>query len=339
VDTDKIVSYLKKGKTLQNSYIENGAMGHKVMYRISVSCTDNIFYVRYCAFVNDGVTGLRENGYDVDILKSFNSFHDVTEYFQNLRTEINTLSFAKGKKIRVLDNQTQDEWNEIIATYKNNIRLWVADYSEENLQKLSALLGNNDDIAIVAYGKTQSFELAKEWANEPLVNLDAIKPIECFASENDLILLKAALIYFSTPCGKRVITKELLDELVLPERTRKFLWQKNQKYNINTSSKQKVKTNNITNWAFAFHGDGAGFCSAVFDDITLAEAWIHKYSLSGVLYVMPLNKGIYDFVIEEDLFVPKKYYQKTPIFIQEFGSAYITRYHYISGSKVKNCYE
>jgi hypothetical protein len=89
-------------------------------------------------------------------------------------------------------------------------------------------------------------------------------------------------------------------------------------------------------WIWIFHGENATYCTAAFTEKEKAELWIFEHSLSGTLTRMPVNKSIYDWAIEFDLFVPKKEYQKTGSFIQRFSSAYLEHSHYCNGRNVSD---
>ncbi len=84
-------------------------------------------------------------------------------------------------------------------------------------------------------------------------------------------------------------------------------------------------------WVWVFHGEGASFSSAAFDSKELAEEWIIRYGVSGVLTKMPVNMSIYDWVVVNEYFSPKYPSQKSPEFIQRFSSAYLEHFHYVSG--------
>jgi hypothetical protein len=84
-------------------------------------------------------------------------------------------------------------------------------------------------------------------------------------------------------------------------------------------------------WIWVFHGEGARFSSAVFESKELAEDWIVRYGVSGVLTKMPVNIGVYDWAVANDYFLPKYPSQKSPEFIQGFSSAYLEHFHYVSG--------
>jgi hypothetical protein len=85
-------------------------------------------------------------------------------------------------------------------------------------------------------------------------------------------------------------------------------------------------------WVWVFHGDGGNSCSAIFSDRSKAEVYIKKYALSGLLEKMPIDKSVYDLVIETGRFKPKKDSQSSSIFIQSFSSAYLEHYHYDNGN-------
>ncbi|MDR6765324.1 hypothetical protein J2W88_000582 [Acidovorax delafieldii] len=84
-------------------------------------------------------------------------------------------------------------------------------------------------------------------------------------------------------------------------------------------------------WVWVFHGEGASFSSAVFSSKESAEEWILRHEVSGVLTKMPVNVGIYDWVVASGYFSPKYPSQKSPEFIQRFSSAYLEHFHYVSG--------
>lgn len=99
---------------------------------------------------------------------------------------------------------------------------------------------------------------------------------------------------------------------------------------------QRQDINHSASWVWVFHGEKADLCTAIFTNKLLAEEWISKYSLTGSLTRMPLNESIYDWAIKSDMFEPKKDYQKTATFIQQFTSAYLEHYHYVNGHNSDN---
>jgi hypothetical protein len=84
-------------------------------------------------------------------------------------------------------------------------------------------------------------------------------------------------------------------------------------------------------WIWVFEGDGSTGCQALFTDKEKAEEYIAQYSLSGLLQKTPVNKSIYDWVVEQGWFTPKKEHHKTSTFVQTFTSAYLEHYHYEDG--------
>lgn len=80
-----------------------------------------------------------------------------------------------------------------------------------------------------------------------------------------------------------------------------------------------------------FHGEDSNFTSGVFTNRTLAESWINQYKLTGILTLYPMNKGVYDWAMEEEIFTPTKEHQHKAEFIQKFSSASQEHYHYSKG--------
>lgn len=72
---------------------------------------------------------------------------------------------------------------------------------------------------------------------------------------------------------------------------------------------------------WVFHGEGAKFASGIFTSKDLANAWIQKHRLAGILTEYPLDTGVYDWAVEQGAFTPKKEAHDTPSFIQRFTSA------------------
>lgn len=73
------------------------------------------------------------------------------------------------------------------------------------------------------------------------------------------------------------------------------------------------------------------FCSGIFSKKELAEEWIKKYSLTGVLTLYPVNESVYDWAIRNGNFSPKKQEETTPDFIAGFSSASQIHFHYEDG--------
>lgn len=85
------------------------------------------------------------------------------------------------------------------------------------------------------------------------------------------------------------------------------------------------------NWIWIFHGNSANFTSAAFDSKDLAEEWIVRSKVSGVLTRMPINMSVYDWAVEKKYLLPKHPSQRSPEFIQRFSSAYLEHFHYDLG--------
>ncbi|WP_189642153.1 DUF7710 domain-containing protein [Deinococcus piscis] len=82
------------------------------------------------------------------------------------------------------------------------------------------------------------------------------------------------------------------------------------------------------NSVWVFHGQGARFASGVFTSKDLAEVWIRKHKLEGVLIEYPLDTGVYDWVVKRGSFTPAKEHHKSPEFIGRFTSASQQHEHY-----------
>jgi hypothetical protein len=82
-----------------------------------------------------------------------------------------------------------------------------------------------------------------------------------------------------------------------------------------------------------FHGEGGRFSSGVFDSLKKAEEWIGRGNLSGILSQYPVNKGIYDWALENEYFEIKTEKQSTPKFIQTFTSGSQEHYHFENGKR------
>lgn len=83
---------------------------------------------------------------------------------------------------------------------------------------------------------------------------------------------------------------------------------------------------------WVFNGDNSVFPGGVFSTKEVAEAWIKKYELSGVLTKYPIDEGVYDWALANDKFEIKKPEQTQATFIQAFSSASQEHYHYENGT-------
>ncbi|MDF7813831.1 hypothetical protein [Hymenobacter sp. YC55] len=86
---------------------------------------------------------------------------------------------------------------------------------------------------------------------------------------------------------------------------------------------------NVSVWVF--HGMGGRFTTGVFTSRQQAEQWIQQHRLSGMLTNYPLNRGVYDWAVQQEFFRITKEEQTTAEFIQRFTSASQEHYHYENG--------
>jgi hypothetical protein len=86
-----------------------------------------------------------------------------------------------------------------------------------------------------------------------------------------------------------------------------------------------------TVWIFC--AEGSTRPSGVFTDEVLAEDWIRRHSLSGLLTEYPLDTGIYEWTISKGFFEPKYPSQQSASFIGRFTSAYQNHFHFQNGEK------
>jgi len=87
------------------------------------------------------------------------------------------------------------------------------------------------------------------------------------------------------------------------------------------------------NKIWVFVGSNAKFPSGIFTEEAYAQDWIKKYRLSGVLTLYPLDRGIYDWAINNNTFSVKNDSEMTPKFIQRFTSAVQEHYHFENGEQ------
>lgn len=84
---------------------------------------------------------------------------------------------------------------------------------------------------------------------------------------------------------------------------------------------------------YIFKGNNAKFSSAVFSSTVLAEDWIIKNTLSGVLTEYILDVPVYDWAVEKGYFKPKSDVDKSARFIGGFSTAYQKHWHFVDGVK------
>ncbi|KAF7781192.1 hypothetical protein PRUB_b0336 [Pseudoalteromonas rubra] len=89
---------------------------------------------------------------------------------------------------------------------------------------------------------------------------------------------------------------------------------------------------------WVFNKSNSGFPGGIFSEIGLAEAWIKNNSLSGVLTQYPLDQGVFDWAIDNDMhnIKPEKIIEKSnqPEFIGGFTTASQAHYHYKHGVRI-----
>ena len=82
---------------------------------------------------------------------------------------------------------------------------------------------------------------------------------------------------------------------------------------------------------WVFNGAASQFPSGVFSSKEIAEEWITKHNLTGVLTKYPVDIGVYEWAIQNGFFTPVEEREKTPRFIQRFSSSNQEHYHYEDG--------
>jgi hypothetical protein len=87
---------------------------------------------------------------------------------------------------------------------------------------------------------------------------------------------------------------------------------------------------------WVFNGSNSNFPGGVFSKREIAEEWIAKHKLSGVLTKYPVDEGIYDWSLANGTFKIKKEEQTNAEFIQRFSSAAQEHDHYEDG-KCASC--
>lgn len=86
-----------------------------------------------------------------------------------------------------------------------------------------------------------------------------------------------------------------------------------------------------------FHASGARFAGGAFQDLALAEGWIERHKLTGVLTAYPLDEGCFDWALRtgrtgmrEQKIEEKK---ADPAFIGGFTSAAQEHSHFEDGKR------
>lgn len=86
---------------------------------------------------------------------------------------------------------------------------------------------------------------------------------------------------------------------------------------------------------WVFNGAGARLPSGVFASQLLAEAWILKHELSGLLTEYPVDTGVLEWAIATKAFGSAEKKLKEPGFAGRFTSAYMQHFHYELGKRVE----
>jgi hypothetical protein len=99
------------------------------------------------------------------------------------------------------------------------------------------------------------------------------------------------------------------------------------------SNRNRVEQLNkeMVDFMWIFNGESSRFASGVFSSRALAENWILTNKLTGLLTKYPVNQGVYEWSINNNLFSPKKDSEKSSEFIQKFTTASQEHYHYLNG--------
>ena len=79
-------------------------------------------------------------------------------------------------------------------------------------------------------------------------------------------------------------------------------------------------------WIWVFNGANGAIPSGIFTERDIAEK-----QLTGMLTKYPLDIGLYDWAVENDIFTAKREDQKGPHFKQTFTCASLEHYHYENG--------
>jgi len=52
---------------------------------------------------------------------------------------------------------------------------------------------------------------------------------------------------------------------------------------------------------WVFNKNNSNFSGGIFSELELAENWIKENSLTGILTKYPLNQGVFDWAVENDM--------------------------------------
>ena len=90
------------------------------------------------------------------------------------------------------------------------------------------------------------------------------------------------------------------------------------------------------NYIWIFVGTNTSFPSGIFTSKELAIEWVKKHNLTGTLSLMPLDEGVFDWSVRNDMLtikkekIPEK--SKDPHFIASCFPASLEHYHFENGS-------
>jgi hypothetical protein len=74
------------------------------------------------------------------------------------------------------------------------------------------------------------------------------------------------------------------------------------------------------------------FPSGVFSSLHIAEEWIRRHALSGIVTLYRVDVGAYDWAVDNGYFKPSKPHHETSEFIGRFSGGDI-HHHYEAGAK------
>lgn len=88
---------------------------------------------------------------------------------------------------------------------------------------------------------------------------------------------------------------------------------------------------------WVFNGDGSQFASGIFSSLMMAEAWIQREKLSGVLTAYPLDEGCFDWAVRVGVVTGRASERgNDPRFVASFTSASQDHFHFENGERAGN---
>lgn len=95
------------------------------------------------------------------------------------------------------------------------------------------------------------------------------------------------------------------------------------------------RSSHLSKSIWVFHAAGARFSGGVFDDLSIAKAWILQNRLTGVLTAYPLNEGCFEWAVRMKcvgMKAEKLDVKKTdPGFVGGFTTAAQEHFHFEDG--------